>query len=77
MQRAGVVAAGERAVCVRGRGQRPLRIDLDERVDRAVDRLDPAQVRLDDLARGRLAGSDRLRQPAGGCTRELVHAADT
>ena len=47
-----------------GRGQRALGVDLDERVQLAVERLDPVQARLHELARGQLAAADAGRQVA-------------
>ena len=54
-----------------GGGERPLGVELDDRVDGRVHRLDPPQVRLDDLARGHRAARDQVRERGGGGAREL------
>ena len=58
-----------------GRGQRPLAVDLDERVERRLERLDPAQRGLDDLARARVAGAHERGGLFGRDEREVVHVA--
>ena len=58
-----------------GLGQRPLAVDLDERVERRVERLDAPQRGLDDLTRGRVAGAHERGGLFGGHEREVVHVA--
>ena len=52
-------------------GQRRLVRDVGERVDRGLELVDPAQRRLDELARGQLAGADQSGQLGGGTQQEL------
>jgi hypothetical protein len=80
VERSQVSATGQRTVSCLCRIQRLLGQNDDNRVNRAVDCIDPPEVRLDHFLTGNLSGLDRFGQFPGAhspqvCACRQAHAA--
>ena len=71
MQRAYVVAAGDRALRLAGEPDRLVVVDEAEAVEPRIDLSDPGEARLDDLDRRELALADSAGELVRRCEAEV------